>query len=378
MRISPVFLNLYKNQNLVQSGTAVQSTPPPNAAKINSADSVNFSARIHEYFPKKFLKEILMCGLPCPVCGKKLIPLELLNESAVDALKLFDKNIHNMTDINKQIFFKMAELAPEHPTMNMQAILKMLHSKAEKNLIREQFLVLDELGFLRGQIPKNKVGELDGLLNETKSIIYQHGKMQNKKFKRKSAISEFDDFALSLSDDKVRLKIMNAIRRLPTSDNNTNAFIVKYSSRSPEEIGMKLYNKDFGTMEHIIPESSGGRIVIWECSEDNGARGNKPLNMQLSQKPEMFGYLQKHFDRLIQIYYEDAPTPYLATQKNLLKEYIFTAKNEFAIASRQVLNIDISALGDIPAFMINREIRRIRDMGCTQYLRNLYKLLQEK
>ena len=202
--------------------------------------------------------------------------------------------------------------------------------------------------------------------------------MQNKKFKRKSAISEFDDFALSLSDDKVRLKIMNAIRQLPTSDNNTNAFIVKYSSRSPEEIGMKLYNKDFGTMEHIIPESSGGRIVIWECSEDNGARGNKPLNMQLSQKPEMFGYLQKHFDRLIQIYYEDAPTPYLATQKNLLKEYIFTAKNEFAIASRQVLNIDISALGDIPAFMIIREIKRIRDMGCTQYLRNLYKLLQEK
>ena len=378
MRISPVSINLYKSQNFVHSATAVQSAPPPDRIKTNNADSVNFSARIHEYFPKKFLKELLMCGLPCPVCGKKLIPLELLNESAVDALKLFDKNIHNMTDINKQIFFKMAELAPEHPTMNMQAILKMLHSKAEKNLIREQFLVLDELNFLRGEIPKNKVQELHSLLSETKGILYQRGKQENKKFKRKSAISRFDDFALTLSDDKVRLKIMNTIRRLPTSDNNMNAFIVKYSSRTPEEIGMKLYNKDFGTMEHIIPESSGGKIVIWECSEDNGARGNKPLNMQLSQKPRMFGNLQKHFDRLIQIYYEDAPTPYLATQKNLLKEYIFTAKNELAIASRQVINIDISELGDIPAFMINREIKRIRDMGCTNYLRNLYKLLQEK
>lgn len=320
-----------------------------------------------------------MCGLPCPICGKEMFPLELLNEPAVDALRLFDANANKMTDINKIIFHKMAELAPLHPLKNMQELLQMLHNKAEKELVTEQIALLNELFSISGEFPKSRFADYFSLVNRTKERLLNINKLNDKKkFKRKNVINEFDDFALTLKDDKTRVKIMNTVRRLPTSENNRNAFIVKYSSRSPEEIGMKLYNKDFATMEHIIPESEGGKIVIWECSEDNAARGNLPIPVQIKQKPEMIGNTQKHFDRLIDIYYDDTVSPYLMAKKTLLKEYIFTIKNEYAIASHEILNVDISALGEIPAYIINREIRRIKEMGKTNYLRKLYQMLQEK
>jgi len=374
MRIAPIFINLCKNRYNTQTGKPVKDTPPPTELK---ADTVSFSARIHERFPKDFLRELLHCGLPCPVCGKEMIPLDLLNEPAVDALKLFDANVKNMTEINKRIFYKMADLAPIHPLMNMQDILQMLRAKAEKKLIIEQNDVLNSIHLLKAEVPKNKIIALDKLIQTTRDILLQRSHPAQK-FKRKSAVSLFDDFALTLDDEKLRLKVMNLIRKMPTSENNQHAFIVKYSRRSPEEIGMKLYNKDFGTLEHITPDSQGGRVVIWECSEDNGLRGNRSVNEQIAENPQMPEHLQNHFDRLIDIYFDNDTPLLIATQKNLLKEYIFTARNEYEIASREKLNIDISRLGEIPPYMINREIHRIHQAGYTNYLSKLYKMLQDK
>lgn len=259
----------------------------------------------------------------------------------------------------------------------MQDILKMLSAKAEKKLIIEQNDVLNSIHMLKGEVPLKKVAELNNLISGTRDILLQRN-TQKQKFKRKSAISLFDDFALTLSDDNLRVKVMKTIRDIPTSSNNQNAFIVKYARRSPEEIGMKIYNKDFGTLEHIIPDSEGGRIVIWECSEDNGNRGNKSIIQQLQENPQMPDNLQKHANRLIEMYYDEKVPPIIGTQKNLLKEYIFTIRNEYAIASSKLININIDDLGEIPAYMINREIKRISNMKNTSYLRELYKMLQEK
>lgn len=374
MRITPVLINLYQNKNKIQTEKAVKVTPPPN--KLN-VDTVNFSARISERFSKEFLKAILQYGLPCPICNKHLIPLEVLNNPAVDILNIFEKHLDDMTEINKAIFLKISSLAPIHPQKNMQDILKMLSAKAEKKLIIEQNDVLNSIHMLKGEVPLKKVAELNNLISGTRDILLQRN-TQKQKFKRKSAISLFDDFALTLSDDNLRVKVMKTIRDIPTSSNNQNAFIVKYARRSPEEIGMKIYNKDFGTLEHIIPDSEGGRIVIWECSEDNGNRGNKSIIQQLQENPQMPDNLQKHANRLIEMYYDEKVPPIIGTQKNLLKEYIFTIRNEYAIASSKLININIDDLGEIPAYMINREIKRISNMKNTSYLRELYKMLQEK
>lgn len=375
MKILPVTINPYT----IQSLKPFESVPPPQKQLAGGVDSVSFGARISDRFPKRFLREILMCGLPCPICGKKMIPLELLNEPAVDALKLLSPHKKDMSDVNRIIYNRMAEAAEQHPRKNMQELLQMWHAKAEKALIREQENVLEELFQLSSQMPQSQGKVLRKLIYDTKDIMLQRQTpKQSKRFKRKSAIKEFDDFALTLKDDKSRVALMSTIRKLPTSDNSPNAFIVKYSTRSPEEIGMKLFKDDFATMEHVIPDSEGGKIVIWECSADNNARGNAPLIKLLKEKPEMLENFQNHFDRLIEIFNSDNLSPYLMSQKSLLKEYIFTARNEVAIASRGAIMPDISALDEFPPYMIVKEIERIRKLGFTNHLRNLYQMLQFK
>ena len=48
------------------------------------------------------------------------------------------------------------------------------------------------------------------------------------------------------------------------------------------------------------------------------------------------------------------------------------------MASSGVIKPDISALGPIPKKIIEEEIVRIKEMGRTDYLPNLYKMLRDK
>lgn len=376
MRIAPILINFYQNRYNVQTSKPVKDTPPPTELH---ADTVSFSARIHEDFPKEFLKELMMYGLPCPVCNKLMLPLELLNEPASQALKLFDGNVQNMTQLNQKIFHKLSQQAPIYPDKNIQGLLQVLFSDAERGLIIEQREILDEINFLSRELPGKKGKELRRLIGKTFEKIFATSDSPKKRFKRKNALEDFDEFANSLSDEKLKRKIISKIRELPTSENSINAFIVKYASRSPEEIGMKLYRGEFGTMEHIIPDCEGGKIVIWECSEDNLARGNISICEQLARNPQMKINLQKHIDRLIEIHNVDFPQESQPLTKiNLLKAYIFALKNEYDIASKGKIKLDISNLGEIPAFIVRKEIRRIEEMGQTNYLKNLYQMLQDK
>ncbi len=374
MQILPIQnFNIYNAHNIKYTPKA-QHTNQLKSSALNATDSVHFKARITDRFPKDFLKDILMFGLPCPICNKDMIPLELLNEPAHQALKLFHNNVSEMTPINQVIFANLKHFAPKHKNKNIAELLQVMFPKAERNLISEQREILDELNFFSREIKNtSKAKELRKLISNTFEIIFSSGK--NNRFKRKKVIESFDKFANTLYNEKQKKKIYTLIRELPTSENSVNAFVVKYAHRSPEEIGMKLHRKDFATLEHIIPDSRGGRLVIWECSEDNAERGNSPIWEQLKKHPEMTTNIQKHFDRLIEIYKLEFKATQPPARQALLKEYIFALKNEYAIASKGIINPDISKLGTIPAKMINREIIRIKEMGQTNYLKNLYKML---
>lgn len=307
-----------------------------------------------------------------------MYPLQFLNEPASQSLKLFEDNVKDMTPINKKIYKKLVESAPDYPQKNISKLLSTMFPDAERKLILEQRDVLDELNFLSRDLPNKTGKDLRRIINKTFEKLFERHDNPKKRFKRKDVIDEFNEFAQSIKDKNLKKRLQKIILKLPTSETSENAFIVKYSTRSSEEIGMKLYRNNFATMEHIIPESRGGKIVIWECAEDNSARGDLPVIQQLKSNPEMRTNLQKHIDRLIEIHNIDFNNPSDKTKRNMLKEYIFTLKNEYAVASHETINLDISALGEIPAPMVQREIQRIAELGKTNYLKNLYKMLQDK
>ena len=340
-------------------------------------DTVSFNARIIDKYPKDFLKELVQFGLPCPICNKEMLALELMNRPAQDALLMIADKYEHMTPIGQVMYRQLKFLSKKFPKKNIQELLQTQFKKAEVNLIVEQREILDSLNFMSWELPEKKGMQLRKIVGETFEMIFKREPNPQKRFKRKKVIESFDAFTNTINDPKLKKKIGKAIRELPTSDNSINAFIVKYASRSPEEIAMKLHREDFATLEHIIPDCRGGRLVIWECSEDNAARGNSYLLEQLQKHPEMPTNLQKHIDRLIEIHnieYELEPK----AKRNLLKNYIFSLQNEYAMASGGALKPDISALGPIPKYMIEEEITRIKEMGRTDYLPNLYKMLRDK
>lgn len=329
---------------------------------VSNIDTVSFSARLDERFPKKFLKEILSFGLSCPVCEKDMISLERLSEPAVETLKFFTPHFDEMTPMNKTIYKKMSELAPLHPDKNIQGLLEVMFPEAEKALILEQRDILDSLNFLSRELPDTKAEELRKLISSTFEDIFKREVDVDKRFKRKRTIAKFDKFAQKVKDNKIAEKIIQTIRKLPTSETSENAYIVKYAARDPENIGMKMFADDFATLEHIIPESQGGSIVIWECSADNAARGAISINNQHALNPNMKEHYQKHINRLIEIHdtqWQNFTTP---NAKSKLKEYIFALRNEVFIASNGKINLDITGLKSIPAMVIKSEIDRIREI----------------
>lgn len=376
MQVQTLTLPIFYRQNINTNKNQNQHPIISYQQKPN-VDTVSFSARIIDKYPKEFLKEIMSYGLPCPICNKEMIPLEYMNRPAKEALLFLADKYEKMSPIGQVMYKQLNFLSKKHPDKNIQGLLQTQFKKAEVNLIVEQREILDALNFVSWELPEKKGIQLRKLIGETFEVIFKRESNPKKRFKRKKVIESFDNFTNTLNDPKIKKKIGKAIRDLPTSDNSINAFIVKYASRAPEEIAMKLHREDFGTLEHIIPDSKGGRLVIWECSEDNAARGNKHILEQLKEHPEMPDNLQKHFDRLIEIHNLEFELE-SKNKRNLLKSYIFSLQNEYAMASSGVIKPDISALGPIPKKIIEEEIVRIKEMGRTDYLPNLYKMLRDK
>ncbi len=373
MHIQPCMLPIFTRQTTPKHN----NTPPTRFQQTQNADTVHFSAKIIDKYPKSFLKELMQYGLPCPICNKEMIALELMNRPATESLELIADKYDQMNPIGQVMFCQLKSLSKRHPKKNIQELLQTQFKNSEINLIVEQREILDSLNFLSWQLPNKKGIELRKIIGQTFETIFKREPNPKKRFKRKKIIATFDDFANTLNDTNLKRKIGNTIRNLPTSDNSINAFVVKYAPRTPEEIAMKLHRDDFATLEHIIPESKGGRLVIWECSADNAARGDSGINEQLKKHPEMKENLQKHFDKLISIYHHEFAFEPLKKQR-LLKSYIFSLQNEYAIASKGALKPNIDALGTISPRMIEEEIARIKEMGRTDYLPNLYKMLRER
>lgn len=372
MRILPIIMPVIPKYN------TCSAPPPPQPDKRIQVDTVTFGAKLDERFSKKFLKELLSLGLPCPVCQKNMIPLDILNAPACESLPVFKPHLKKMEVINRRIYERLSQMAPNFPEKSIQGLLQEMFPEAEKKLILVQRDILDESNFISRDLPEHKGEELRKIIGDTFEEIFKRQTDSEKRFKRKRTILKFNKFSRGLKDKKQTKQINDTIQHLPTSSNNENAFIVKYAYRDPENIGMKLYPDDFGTLEHIIPESQGGKIVIWECSADNSARGAISINNQHMLNPNMGENIQNTINRLIEIHNNGEWK--LLTEPNAkakLKEYIFTVCNDYFIASKGKIQADISKLGSIPREVITREILRIKEINNPRFA-NIKKTCVEK
>lgn len=273
-----------------------------------------------------------MRDMPCLCCGVKMIPyrdyaakfsLEALSGSCKNAIKLLMQYKQNMHRVERVCLKKIRDAALRTPSKTLQEIVTDLRPEALKKLQTDQLAVMDKIDAVgKKKLPDTLSEKLTEFLSgQRASIIDESGR---ERFKRKNFLTKLTAFTEQIPQKKVREQIINIAQRLNTSQNDFNAFIVKYSGRSSAEIEQRLVYPSVKTREHLVARNSidGNRgtndssNVSYTCQRCNGEnKGNITLSDWAAAEPRMSRHkAQAYFDFFMEkISQGKIPPEYVAT-----------------------------------------------------------------
>ncbi len=287
---------------------------------------------------RKYCFEFKKLGsLPCPCCGKIMTTREELlsfidNVKIKKGIELFDeleKYRPRLRGVELQIVKKLKNLAQKHNGKNLKELFILMYRNSIKQLENSQKKVIAKISKLS-----------DGLEGETlkavkKDIAFVSKLLRKRKhtqtFKRKTFIANFYKL---MSEEKLERnkKILELIalkaKKLPTSGNSADAFVVKYHRRSIEEIAQRLLDASLASTEHIMPRSDGGvndpSNYLVQCKFCNNERSSMNYKDWLKRHPEMRSNLQIYIDKVISLIIENKIKNHdfypLVIKSTLLKE----------------------------------------------------------
>ena len=276
-------------------------------------------------------------NLPCPCCGKIMTTREELlsfidnvkvkkGNDLIQELELYRPRLRG---VEAQIVRKIKLLASKHQDKNLKELFILMYRNSIKQLEKSQQKVIAKV---------NKLS--DGLEGETlkavkKDIAYVTRLLKKRKnsqtFKRKTFIAGFYKLMYDEKSDRNR-QILELIatkaKKLPTSGNSADAFIVKYHRRSLDEIAQRLLDASLASTEHITPRSDGGvndpSNYLVQCKFCNNERSSSSYKDWLKRHPEMRSNLQLYIDKVIALIMEKKILNHdfypLVVKSTLLKE----------------------------------------------------------
>ena len=294
---------LYKSRNQSES---------KNKANIYGAtdNSVAPLYTMPNFYGKDPHAEFLMSQvnkLRCAYSDKLLLAPDLAKEifqklhkraNAQSAINLLQGHVKYMHDI-EAIMFDIFKDAEHKNKRDFQDILIEEAPEALERLKVKQTRILNS---------GNKIIEtLDNDLAEKVRAIRDEAlvKIENDTFGRKSPLEKLFALTANGKDIDKLMKIYYRWHKLPSSSRDIDAFIVKYSKQSHENIAKRLLSTSIATIEHIIPQSRGGADslsnYILVSAEYNNNRNSMPLDMyiQLTTDVDIASNLQKYLNRTI-------------------------------------------------------------------------------
>lgn len=240
----------------------------------------------HNQLTMKVLRNLK--GVTCVYCGHEMLTSAQIDECARKAARLKGVPLAkylislqpDMKPYEKKAACLIKEELKKHPQENLQGILKLLFPKHVDKLEKQQEKVLLELQKIAVDFPEHdravtaeqiKKG-LEGIKKRT----------QGEHFKRNRYINEFFGLRDKYEDFGNYMKIIEAIKSMPNTHTSIDAFIVKYSRKSPKEIMTRLLSPSQVTVEHLNPRSKGGTNIlsnlVLACGRDNSTRRSNDLN----------------------------------------------------------------------------------------------------
>lgn len=372
MRITPVIFN-FALSNCKNNHIDYSQYRMPVLTSLER-DTVTFGRandKLEDVNPsRKPLEELYKYGLSCFCCGRTMIPPEditslknshVLNTKAPQAVKVLEKYRNSMHTVERDVFDTLKEESKKHPDYDFRQILQTLRPEHEAKLIKTQFGIFKLIEMASANINPEQKKQVRELIESEKEKILQG----ENKFRRKYFVNQFKEIFKDSKNTATKEHLIRLANKLPTSYENKSAFIVKYSSRNAEDIGIRLLSYSMCTIEHVTPQNKDGENHLFnyipECMRCNSFRQDRPMIQQLEEHPEMFYNAQTLIDRLIDF----------ANDGKLNKWYIVKIASRVSKESDNMLNLDISRLD------MNSKMRRAVERKDVELDEDEQKLLKQ-
>lgn len=202
------------------------------------------------------------------------------------------KDIH--TEVPENIVYKIFNINVKHNS-NLKKIKEELPQSKEAIMLQTIYGIR-----LTGQkLSRNDIIELcDRAIKEISGIPVKVP-FSNKSF-RYDLIEALD----GLPDEKLKRKMLNITKKLPTSMENPYSFITKHATASSDKIGHNLLFPSIVTIEHLKTKYDHGKNVIGNyalcCAFDNNfVRSNRNMRIVLQHYNQENP--QKYFNEIFEV-----------------------------------------------------------------------------
>lgn len=269
------------------------------------------------------------------------------------AVAVINKYEDALPPVEKEVFSIVKNYLQKNPGKSFQEIMKALRSEHLNKLEDKQLQVLDDMGGIAKSFSEDSKQKIISLLQDTVETIVEED--PTNLFKRKDLLGTLR--ALELSDNEKNLMLETA-RKLPTAENDVDAFIVKYSGasktagksaqRSDSEIAQRFLSRLRYSVEHLETQSfhhheindttgmndiSNLALAHIFC---NGDRGSTELEEHIKAHPEIIQNSQIQMDFIIDAI-NDGSLKNCDDYPGMIKQKMFDK-------SKGLINLDISRL----------------------------------
>lgn len=215
---------------------------------------------------------------------------------------------------------------------------KRLSNTTNEKTVNNQIKVMGMLDWILKKSVLRNNAELKDLIGMSKA------RLTNKEiivpFSRKSYLYDLGRIIDDLPDD-IHEKIIKEAFKLPTSNENFSAYMVKISGENSEKIASRILWPYLASVEHIFPKSEGGADVMANfagaTTRENSLRKSILFTEQMKLRPNTPYYCQKYVNKLIDLYHEGV------FEKNRINpKYIEEFKETIYKISDGQIDLDIS------------------------------------
>lgn len=275
---------------------------PVNSVALSSYANISFGAN-HDM---KFLINQTH-RLRCAYSGRPMIPPSEAKEiyqkllkrpnaqSAINLLQHYEVYMHDIESIIFDIFKESSHKGKR----DFQDILLDEVPEAKQRLKEKQIKILNKTNKIIDSMSEPVAAQVRQIRDESLEEI------EKDIFGRKAPLEKIKQVKATGDDLEKVIKVYQTWYKSPASGKDLDAFIVKYSKRTHDNIAKRLISSAVASIEHIKPSSRGGTDGLGNfllvSAQFNNTRSSMPLSeyIMLNTEIDIPKHLQNYIDDVV-------------------------------------------------------------------------------